>query len=788
MFYLYRFGLTVVVCLFFIVACGGGSDSAQGESGGQPLVVTEVSEVEIQENNIEVLQVNVLNRENQNLSFSLDGSLLDSRLFSIDSTGSLVFNIAPDFENPRDENSDNIYETRIIVSNAKQSVSFDLSISVTDAVVNAAVNTAPFVLSPSSIVIEENQLQVATVIASDKEEHPISFSISGRDSSDFNLDVNSGALSFKVTPNYESPVDANTDNKYELRITASDGALSTTVSISVEVTDTNDAPIFLSSDVVRVYENTTKVQQIEVLDEDGDTSFTYAITGTDRYRFTVSDTGLLELASPRAYNRWDSLYEIVLTVDDGVSSREQMLSVYIVQHALQPNLNFGDINPENPSQRLAFTALSSNPTGAETVFDIAISGDQKPIVVGSIWNGVDYDARIWRYTAEGVLDTDLVTGFGPIDPDDSSKRLGYSTHRNAAGGDGNDRARGVVVTADNKIVVVGSSQLSKFDYRGIVWRYTQSGELDVEFGDPDASNPGQRKGYGVILLSSGFRDVGLALDGGIIATGHSSADLLGGTGSAMSLWKLTATGEPDTTFGLLSDNPPVRTGHTLWFSGDGEGVYGRYLALKTNGQIVVAGTTANDDPIVWAFNQDGTQASFEGRSLATMVTSLSGMAIAPDGGIMMLSKSKSNSEPFVDEPVLVRLTAGGYLDRDLYSGFGPTFEFFGFTYRRGHSYPIKGSTNADIIVTGISVLPNNKTLISGYERINSERVDSVVLRYNEDGFLEGLDYHNTGITTPEEDFPRAMLLTGDRVFVAGENSTAQQGGNKVFVKGFITAP
>ena len=51
----------------------------------------------------------------------------------------------------------------------------------------------------------------------------LTYSLAGTDSDDFTIDATTGKLSFKTTPNFASPIDANTDNFYEVTIKVSDG-------------------------------------------------------------------------------------------------------------------------------------------------------------------------------------------------------------------------------------------------------------------------------------------------------------------------------------------------------------------------------------------------------------------------------------------------------------------------------------------------------------------------------------------------------------------------------------
>ena len=120
------------------------------------------------------------------------------------------------------------------------------------------------------------------------------------DSSHFTIDPTSGALAFNSAPDFETPQDANADNTYELELSVSDGAYTTTQAISVSVTNVNDvAPSFAATtDSSSVSENTSGVvYTASATDIEGD-SVSYSLAGTDSTHFTIdSSNGELSLAN-----------------------------------------------------------------------------------------------------------------------------------------------------------------------------------------------------------------------------------------------------------------------------------------------------------------------------------------------------------------------------------------------------------------------------------------------------------------------------------------------------------
>ncbi len=67
-----------------------------------------------------------------------------------------------------------------------------------------------------------------------------------------------GVLTFISGRDYENPTDADANNVYEVIVTATDGTNNVPQSISVTVTNVNEAPVFSSANTASVPENSTR--------------------------------------------------------------------------------------------------------------------------------------------------------------------------------------------------------------------------------------------------------------------------------------------------------------------------------------------------------------------------------------------------------------------------------------------------------------------------------------------------------------------------------------------------
>ena len=102
------------------------------------------------------------------------------------------------------------------------------------------VNTAPaFSDSSVSIEVAENTTGVIyTAEATDAQGNTITYSLSGGDDPDqFSIGTNNGEVQFQDPPDYENPSDKDTNNVYEVQISASDSSASNSMTLTVTVTD-----------------------------------------------------------------------------------------------------------------------------------------------------------------------------------------------------------------------------------------------------------------------------------------------------------------------------------------------------------------------------------------------------------------------------------------------------------------------------------------------------------------------------------------------------------------------
>ena len=280
------------------------------------------------------------------LVYSISGGV-DSALFTIDkNSGALTFSAVPDFENPQDKDANNVYNLVVAVSDGKSADTQTITVTVGN--VDEDGNEPPFITSnggssAATVNIAENTAVVTTVVASDIDVgSSVTYSIGGgADSSLFSIDANSGVLRFVAAPNFENPQDVGTDKDYEVIVTASDGSLADSQTLTVRVIDVDEAPTITSNEggtsaAISIAEGVTTVTTVTATDPDAGATLVYSISsGADSALFTIDkNSGALSFKSPPDFDApgdqgQNNVYNLVVAVSDGKSADTQSLAITV---------------------------------------------------------------------------------------------------------------------------------------------------------------------------------------------------------------------------------------------------------------------------------------------------------------------------------------------------------------------------------------------------------------------------------------------------------------------------
>ena len=259
------------------------------------------------------------------MSWSLTGT--DSHVFEISPGGVLTFRSPPDFENPADSNRDNVYEITVVVTD-DQGLIDRAHIRVT--VANDAESVEPIISTrrPPATYRENGTSTVYTFRATDPQGQAITWSLEGDDSGAFTITSGSsgrGLLTFSNPPDYETPVDSDRDNDYELTVVADDGDNHyDRLSFTITVTDVNEGPeVTGGGDRFTVRENQDwSGASFTASDPEGSIITRWNLGGRDGGDFTISDRGVITFRNVPDYDRPDdadrnNVYEVEIRPYDG---------------------------------------------------------------------------------------------------------------------------------------------------------------------------------------------------------------------------------------------------------------------------------------------------------------------------------------------------------------------------------------------------------------------------------------------------------------------------------------
>ena len=116
---------------------------------------------------------------------------------------------------------------------------------------------APIIsISSTEIIIPENQINVVDIVASDADGDPLSYSLSGTDSAYFSIS-SSGKLSFINPPDYE------TKSSFEVTVSVSDGALSDSKDLVINISNVLyevDLLVYYAPDMLSEYTSENGVE------------------------------------------------------------------------------------------------------------------------------------------------------------------------------------------------------------------------------------------------------------------------------------------------------------------------------------------------------------------------------------------------------------------------------------------------------------------------------------------------------------------------------------------------
>lgn len=369
------------------------------------------------------------------------------------------------------------------------------------------------------------------------------------------------------------------------------------------------------------------------------------------------------------------------------------------------------------------TSFGTN--GKKTIsFDLGGSGNNQDVAT-CVQIQADGKIVIGGYTQRD--------GFGNFDyaltrlNTDGSLDLTFSNDGKATvafdyGGGGDDRATGMVIQPDGKIIIAGYSQISGNGHNAFtIARLNSDGQLDSSFtGDGRkwiSFNGGDDRGAAVQLQA----------DGRIVIVGSGTGS---GTGYDMAITRLTANGTLDRSF---SSDGKKMVGFDL---GGSNTDMGSSLAIQSDGAMVIGGTVQNKlgdtDFAVLRLKANGSMDKSFGSTGRKVISynlggnnddQLSGMALQSDGKIVVGGFTQISLSGDYDY-ASARLNIDGSLDTS-YSADGKK------------TIPFNLGSNDNDLSNTLVIQSDGKILMAGSAMKSAPvNTDFAITRLNDDGSLD----------------------------------------------------
>ena len=245
-------------------------------------------------------------------------------------TGFLTLRTPPDYDNPTDADEDNVYLLTIEVTDGDLRGSINVEMTVTN------VNEPPVVSGDAAITKTENFDDTLDTYTAEDQEGVTAFvwSLDGTDKDDLVINASTGALSFKIPPDYDNPLDSRNDgsfNTYNVIVRATEPddrnsqttELAASLEVLISVTNIDEVSVIKGpTNVTDFPENspaTREVGRYSISDPEGERVTWSALSGNDAASFTLSSGGVLTFGKPPDHESKET-YSVTLNASDGKNS------------------------------------------------------------------------------------------------------------------------------------------------------------------------------------------------------------------------------------------------------------------------------------------------------------------------------------------------------------------------------------------------------------------------------------------------------------------------------------
>ncbi len=350
----------------------------------------------------------------------------DADDFRIDSSGNLAFDVTPDFEDPQDDDSNNVYKIKVDANDADYTSSNEVTVTVTPVdeppVITGATNFGNWQ--------ENDESAIETYSAADPEgDTNIAWSLGGSDSGDFT--IANGELKFAGTPDHESPADSGGNNHYVVIVEATESNnRKGTLHVDVIVQNVDEPPAITGPGTVDDFpENASTSREVGryTVNDPERATVALSLTGLDSDKFSLASNGALTFNESPNYELQDG-YTVTLQAEAGIHTGNTAV--------LKPV----DVNVQNLEEQGTVTLSTVQPQEG-TSLTAALKDDDVPSNISWQWYRTSS-----RGSTGAAIGGAISATYTPVEDD-----VGSYLRVAASYDDGHGTGKSAVVVSGNRV-------------------------------------------------------------------------------------------------------------------------------------------------------------------------------------------------------------------------------------------------------------------------------------------------------------------------------------------------
>ncbi|HEX4869994.1 MAG TPA: putative Ig domain-containing protein, partial [Moraxellaceae bacterium] len=302
----------------------------------------------------------------------------------------------PAASTPDSPTSDTFYNFTIRVGDGTTSSDYAGSVTVTP------VNDPPVISSSANTVASEGVAYSYTVTATDTEGASLSYSLTTKPTG-MTINSSTGAISW-TPPNQTASYTAN------VTVQVSDGSLTDTQSFTINVTASNQSPVFSSSAVTSGTESTAYTYNAAATDADG-TTLTYSLPVKPTGMTINSSTGAISWTPPEALSNYSQ--NVTVRASDGVNNTDQSYSITVSANNDAPSYTSVDVTSGTENIAYQYDVDASDPESQTLTYSLPVKPTGMTInsSTGVIdWTppdqAADYTANVTVRVTDGTSNVD----------------------------------------------------------------------------------------------------------------------------------------------------------------------------------------------------------------------------------------------------------------------------------------------------------------------------------------------------------------------------------------------